>query len=154
MWAALSCLHYHDRMNPPKPWAQINLSSLTLCRFDILVMVTKVWQIQKLLPGKWGCSCNKPNHMVLGPLELTCGRNVEAFGTLSRKPVECCQQNSAGSPGGSTEQDADRKAAREDCHLKALDRDKDPIRNKAGGHSCCTLAKLCTSPTSWNAVRL
>lgn len=30
--------------------------------------------------------------MVLRPLELTCGRNVEAFGTLSRKPLECRTQ--------------------------------------------------------------
>ena len=35
---------------------------------------------------KWGCGCDKSDHVVLGPLKLVCGRTVKEFGASPQAP--------------------------------------------------------------------
>lgn len=32
---------------------------------------------------RWSCCCDEPDHMLLSPLELVCGKDVEEFVNLS-----------------------------------------------------------------------
>lgn len=58
--------------------------------------------------------------------------------------IECCKQSSEGEADGNFEQDVGSSVASEDCTPEASDKNKNTVRKRARGHSCCTLPKLFT----------
>lgn len=76
---------------------------------------------------KLGCSYHKSDLMVLRPLGLACGRNVEEFGMWAGEAKERCEQSSVGGSGGISRQNVHRNVASEDDTQEASDRSKDTI---------------------------
>jgi hypothetical protein len=55
----------------------------------------------------------KPNHVVLKPLDLVCGRLWESLEKPDTEVLECCKQSLITSSGGSSDRNVNRNAYRE-----------------------------------------